>query len=192
MIYVGILYENVIVSKAKNYEDVVHSNEIELTEGQYNTIPIPCQLINGEFVECDFPETYIEILSNPLAIIGGGTGATTAEEARENLGVPTIVTGTYTGDGNAEQFIDLGFTPSAVIVMHESGPRYDYSGGIATKDIPCRYFVGGTIQSYLPLVSVEDGGFKVYVNGVTDGVGYQTNNNSRIYNYIAIIGGTLK
>lgn len=86
MLYVGILTENVIVSKAINYEDIVHSNEIELTEEQYNTIPIPCKLVSGEFVPCDFPEVDSEIIKKPLPITEGGTGATTAEEALMNLG----------------------------------------------------------------------------------------------------------
>ena len=60
MKYVGTLLMDIIVNKAINYTDYVAENEIELTEEQYNTIPIPCQCINGEFIECDFPVIEVE------------------------------------------------------------------------------------------------------------------------------------
>lgn len=57
MKFVGVLYDDVIIAKSINHVDFVASNEIELTEEQYNTIPIPCKLVGGEFVECECPPT---------------------------------------------------------------------------------------------------------------------------------------
>jgi len=59
MKYVATLENDIITSKGINYTDFVDEREIELTEEQYNTIPIPCKLINGEFIPCDFPESNI-------------------------------------------------------------------------------------------------------------------------------------
>ena len=56
MRYVATTYKNVIVSKGINHTDYVDKNEIELTEAQYNSIPIPCKLVDGEFVSCEMPE----------------------------------------------------------------------------------------------------------------------------------------
>ena len=56
MRYVGILLDGVIVSKGIDYTDYVDEREIELTEEQYNSIPLPCKLVDGEFVPCDSPE----------------------------------------------------------------------------------------------------------------------------------------
>ncbi len=52
-----ITTEGVIVSKGINYTDFVDKNEIELTEEEYASIPIPCKKENGVFVPCDFPES---------------------------------------------------------------------------------------------------------------------------------------
>lgn len=57
MRYVGIVLDGVIVSKGVNYTDYIDEKEIELTEEQYNSITIPCQQIDGEFVPCDFPKS---------------------------------------------------------------------------------------------------------------------------------------
>lgn len=75
------------------------------------------------------------------------------------------VIGSYTGDGNASQFIDLGFTPTAVIVFDNSGRMQtregDYNcwyGGIAIK--------GKTTQvnNYkYGILSIENGGFRCYM-----------------------------
>ena len=55
MRYTGTIYKGVIVAKGINYTDFIDKNEIELTEYQYNTISIPCEVVDGEFVSCDFP-----------------------------------------------------------------------------------------------------------------------------------------
>lgn len=54
--YVGTLNDDVIIAKGINYTDYVDKREIELTKEQYNTIPIPCKLVDGEFIPCDFPQ----------------------------------------------------------------------------------------------------------------------------------------
>ena len=70
MRFVGSIYKDVIVSKGINYTDYIDKNEIELTEEQYNSIPIPCKLVNGEFISCDFPETeYIPIQTDTDASV---------------------------------------------------------------------------------------------------------------------------
>ena len=56
MIYVGTLENDVIVAKGINYTDYIDEREIEFTEEQYNAIPIPCKLVDGEFVSCDYPK----------------------------------------------------------------------------------------------------------------------------------------
>lgn len=76
---------------------------------------------------------------------------------------------TYTGDGNGSQFIDVGFTPSAVIVTKSDGvmshvnsaesSHYYYFGGLAIKGKDCSYWDG---TSDNPIVSIVDGGFRVY------------------------------
>lgn len=60
MRYVGTLYKDVVISKGINYTDFVDEREIELTEEQYNTIPVPCKLVDGEFVACDYPHYEIK------------------------------------------------------------------------------------------------------------------------------------
>ena len=65
MRYVGTLKGDVIVAKGINYTDYVDKNEIGLTEFQYNTIPIPCKLVNGEFVPCDYPENDTPVETTP-------------------------------------------------------------------------------------------------------------------------------
>lgn len=69
-----------------------------------------------------------------------------------------IVFGTYTGDGAAERFIDLGFTPTAVEVYSRSGIQgcgnYAY-GGLALKGFPCK-------NSEHNIIEIVQNGFKVF------------------------------
>lgn len=97
------------------------------------------------------------------------------------------VTGTYTGDGNESQFIDLGFTPSAVLVTRKDGLTaythgdavsfYDFYGGIALKDNPC---ATGGYQS----ITIENDGFRVYVQSADSYRKVKTNMKDTFY-YIA-------
>lgn len=113
-------------------------------------------------------------------------GISTIETALETkfteLGVTKIVTGTYTGDGNASQFIDLGFTPSAVLVAANSGrivytPLGDGSNG------EWRY--GGLALNGhgTPAVNILENGFTVYSSG-NSGVRNRAND-KKTYYYIA-------
>lgn len=66
MRYVGIKNKDVIIAKAKLYTDFVDKRQIELTEEQYNTIPLPCKLVNGKFVPCEYPKVTVpEIKPEP-------------------------------------------------------------------------------------------------------------------------------
>lgn len=101
-----------------------------------------------------------------------------------------FVTATYTGDGNPEQFIDLGFTPSAVLITDVFGEMSDdtgfrrwESGGLALKNSPCAStYDGQTIE-------IVDGGFNVF-QAVYEYDGYityvSTNRDRMTYHYIAI------
>ena len=57
--FTATIQNNVIVAKGINYTDYVDEREIELTEEQYNTIPIPCKLVDGEFVPCESPKVEV-------------------------------------------------------------------------------------------------------------------------------------
>ena len=88
------------------------------------------------------------------------------EEFNENFAVldaiPEAVTGSYTGDGAASQFIALGFTPKAVLVFAGHGCTADhlstYYGGLA---LPGRPVAEPSIYAR-PVLAVEEGGFRVY------------------------------
>jgi hypothetical protein len=59
MRYVAILRKGVVVSKGINYTDYKDENEIEISASDYDNIPIPCKIVDGEFVPCDYPESDI-------------------------------------------------------------------------------------------------------------------------------------
>ena len=84
--YTGILQNNVIVAKGKSYTDYVDKREIELTEEQYNTLPIPCKLVNGEFIPCEYPKSEIieATLEEPI---------TELEQLRADVDFIAIMTG---------------------------------------------------------------------------------------------------
>lgn len=104
---------------------------------------------------------------------------------------PFVVSGTYTGDGNESKFIDLGFTPSAVIVMRsdgmtagneDGGNSFILCGGLATKDVKC------STDGYTA-IEIVNGGFNVFQRGqVVDGypdVYVLSNSSGETYVYIA-------
>jgi hypothetical protein len=93
-----------------------------------------------------------------------------------------IITGTYTGDGNASQTITLGFTPSAVLVFEYGSVTLNNSstvyGGLMVTSSPIKDFdneIAGEIVS---------NGFKVYSNfdGSYD---VRMNESTKVFNYIA-------
>lgn len=68
MRYVGSVIEGIIISKGIAYTDYVDEREIELTEKQYNSIPIPSKRVNGEFIPCEHPKVTIpEVEKEPSA-----------------------------------------------------------------------------------------------------------------------------
>jgi hypothetical protein len=77
----------------------------------------------------------------------------------------TYVIGAYTGNGQASQFINLGFTPSAVLITNAIGETrasgYSY-GGLALKDYPVYYAGNATLGD--EVVKIVDNGFNVYFN----------------------------
>lgn len=97
--------------------------------------------------------------------------------------IPTIVTGSYVGDGSASRFINLGFTPRAVYVCNEHGYTYSsagngYYGGLALEGHPT------TSNSYT-ILSIVDGGFQVYYQR-SDYTNVYTNLADRTLHYFAL------
>ena len=61
-----------------------------------------------------------DINSGVLGVPRGGTGVKTLDELKEALSVG-VATGTYQGDGNVKRQIELGFKPTAVLLMNDMG-----------------------------------------------------------------------
>lgn len=45
----------VFVTKGKRIREVLFENEIRITEEEYDTIELPCKLVDGKYVECEAP-----------------------------------------------------------------------------------------------------------------------------------------
>jgi hypothetical protein len=104
----------------------------------------------------------------------------TGEEIDERLEKSGVVYGTYTGDGNASKFINLGFTPSVVYVKDVDGRGASYYGGFADKTTPCSY-------SGVKLVEIVENGFNVFYGGTSSDTA-KTNSSSNydgLFRYIA-------
>ena len=80
-----------------------------------------------------------------------------------------VVAGTYTGDGNESQFIDLGFAPKAVYVCTPEGytmldrdvSGLTFKGGLALKGYPAfAKYTNGTFFSNT--LEIEGNGMRVY------------------------------
>lgn len=76
--------------------------------------------------------------------------------------------GTYVGDGEESRFVDVGFTPTAVIIYNDTGEQceyrgttYYYYGGIATYSNPLTY------EGY-PIIKIEENGFRVFKSSRSD------------------------
>lgn len=122
----------------------------------------------------------------------GGTGATTAEEARKNLGTLEIITGTYTGNGEAERFIDLGVTPKAILTMISNGTTKsniinddECYGGLALPNYPCFYDM--TNFNNKKIVEIVTNGINVQENDKGTGGAIKSNTKGCVYYYIAFI-----
>ena len=99
----------------------------------------------------------------------------------------SVVAGTYTGDGTETRFINLGFTPKAILVFNSSGlaaSRYFYGthgyGGLALLNNPV------SINSEFPLnINIVQNGFNVsYYAGSNDNKNL-SNNSGLKYHYLA-------
>ncbi len=79
-----------------------------------------------------------------------------ADVAIPSSGGGPIVVGMYTGSNTAERTIQLGFTPSAVVVTYDGGGFADgpILGGIVTKGHPVTY---GSNSGFKILEIVENG-----------------------------------
>lgn len=96
--------------------------------------------------------------------------------------IPTIVTGSYVGDGSASRFINLGFTPKAVYICHESGTVFSsagwsYWGGLALPGKPAKR------ESY-NIVSIATNGFQVYYR--TDPYTVYSNLANNVFYYVVL------
>ena len=99
---------------------------------------------------------------------------------------PQIVTGTYTGDGAATQFINLGFTPRAVYVGGPHGETgvfvgngYMYYGGMAVTGAPLQ------VDSR-DIVAIVSNGFRVSVYTGNSSHKIWSNMRNTTFNYIAM------
>lgn len=92
--------------------------------------------------------------------------------------------GVYTGDGQAEQLIQLNFTPKAVLVFQEfgiTGTGSSYQGGLAFPEHPAKITSGGVI---LPIITIEEQGFCVY-NKTYGSISVNTNMSNYPHYFIA-------
>lgn len=113
-----------------------------------------------------------------------------------NYSLP-FVSGTYTGNGNTIQKIDLGFAPAAVLVARSDGSMarshwgselgtYFY-GGLATLDKNCLFWDGVYDR---PIITLTDKGFDVYCSSTGEGsaAGHVQTNSKATFSYIAFKG----
>ena len=83
-----------------------------------------------------------------------------------------VYSGTYKGNGERQQHIDLGFTPDALLLC-----RQNYSGDYRTASFALNGFPG-----WNPVTcTIEENGFQVYVQDATA----YTNLNGTVYLYLA-------
>ena len=83
-----------------------------------------------------------------------------------------VYAGNYMGDGASERFINLGFTPDALLLC-----RQNYSGDHRSASFALNGFPGGSPVT----CTIEDGGFRVYAQDATA----YTNVNTVAYLYLA-------
>lgn len=95
-----------------------------------------------------------------------------------------LVTGTYEGDGTAERFISLGFTPKALLVFRQEGYPATGSnslyGGMAFLGTPAQVLTSP--NTYTSILSITEGGFQVYYSSYHD---IRSNQADTVYHYMA-------
>ena len=110
--------------------------------------------------------------------------------------IPKVVSGSYTGNGEAARSISLGFQPKAVlltdcrgITYYDVGISYHY-GGLALRGLPVYSMDLNTSGSKLTVLEITATGFSVYYQvGETSHLNViaATNEDSRVYHYIAFV-----
>ena len=98
-------------------------------------------------------------------------------KVEDGLGaIPRIITGSYTGNGEASQEINLGFRPKAVIVAARGGMNADRQGDCGVQ------IAYGSQSAYM--VAITDTGFTV--SGDTNLGMNSTYSQFNPYRYLAI------
>lgn len=145
-------------------------------------LQIPCT--GQELIEeVNYITDTLNIKNGAIPIEVGGTGASSAEEALDNLGANKIVSGFYTGDGGSSQFIDIGFTPSWVIVMPKN-MVYNWESNIYGKIGIATSSIAATASSSQKTIVISTNGFYVYYGGSTKS-DWRATNSTETFNYIA-------
>ena len=95
-----------------------------------------------------------------------------------------VVFGTYTGDGSASRFINLGFTPVAVEVYTYQGKQAGASGGMNNE-----YYGGLALNGHpcYKIIEVVENGFNVAVDS-----DYKSNQQGLVYYFKAYKNGTIQ
>lgn len=107
-------------------------------------------------------------------------------EFNENFGkldaCATVIAGTYVGDWAETQTVQLGTTPTVVLVVPAFPQLLNGSivrGGLAVRDAPVKVNVVVALE-------IVEGGFQVHY--VTqDGHAVQTNDRGYVYHYLAVV-----
>ncbi len=140
-----------------------------------------------QFVRTDFNEDNAKIdaaLSVERSAREAADAALRASLEAQGATIPKIKAGTYTGDGAASRFISVGFAPKAVIVWPYWGIISSgilAAGGLAVAGSPL--YAGNTNNA---VIAISGNGFWVYYTYRTDGVSQYTNNEGKLYHYLAI------
>ena len=112
------------------------------------------------FLRPDFNEDFAKI----DGALGGQAELSAVDTLAEQVaGKSELVTGSYTGDGEASRTIELGFSPKAVLLASGSGPiNYNSSryGGLALEGAEVNTDWEST--SGEPVLRVVTGGFQVF------------------------------
>lgn len=107
------------------------------------------------------------------------------EEINENFGAldskaVQMVFGSYTGNGQGSQFISLGFTPRAVLVIPRDGRAGSYSLALT---VPTE---NAAQSNGTPLLEATDGGFRAYYSSTSSSNAVTTNAQGRAHHFWAI------
>lgn len=142
----NVIYLDLPLTSYENGKIINIIAPVSLSAGELNINNLGNKTINGEIVE-----------NGKYTLVYNGESWDIASK--------DYVVGSYTGDDQASQFIELGFTPSAVFVVDAYGQTKDnndrYTGALATK------FYNPSSGGY-KIVSIETNGFNVYYKSSAD------------------------